>query len=89
MARTSNIQWDDNDIRFVLDQHAELVFFSAISLKFEPTSLRSSNLNLRAKPRSNKYQFFSLWFDPIETWTHDLPHLKPTNHCTTIVLNFN
>jgi hypothetical protein len=37
MARTSNIQWDDNDIRFVLDQHAELVFFSAISLKQQST----------------------------------------------------
>jgi hypothetical protein len=24
-----NFQWDDNDVRFVLDQHAELDFFSA------------------------------------------------------------
>ena len=31
-----NFQWDDNDddgVRFVLDQHAELDFYSASSLK--------------------------------------------------------
>jgi hypothetical protein len=27
MARTSYIQWNDDDVRFVLDQHAELDFF--------------------------------------------------------------
>jgi len=26
MARTGNNQWDDDDVRFVLDQHAELDF---------------------------------------------------------------
>jgi hypothetical protein len=26
MARISYIRWDDNDVRFVLDQHAELDF---------------------------------------------------------------
>jgi hypothetical protein len=36
MARISifNFQWDDDDeVRFVLDQHAELDFYSASSLK--------------------------------------------------------
>jgi hypothetical protein len=35
MARTSYIQWndDDDDVQFVLDQHAELDFYSASSLK--------------------------------------------------------
>jgi hypothetical protein len=28
-----NIQWDDNDLRFVLDQHTYLDFYSANSLK--------------------------------------------------------
>ena len=28
-----NFQWDDDEVRFVLDQHAELDFFSASSLK--------------------------------------------------------
>jgi hypothetical protein len=28
-----NYQWDDDEVRFVLDQHAELDFFSASSLK--------------------------------------------------------
>ena len=28
-----NFQWGDDDIRFVLDQHAELDFYSASSLK--------------------------------------------------------
>ena len=29
----ANFQWDDDEIRFVLDQHAELDFYSASSLK--------------------------------------------------------
>jgi hypothetical protein len=28
-----NFQWNDNEARFVLDQHAELDFYSASSLK--------------------------------------------------------
>ena len=33
IARTSYIQWNDDDVRFVLDQHAELDLYSANSLK--------------------------------------------------------
>ena len=28
-----NFQWDDDEVRFVLDQHAELDFYSTSSLK--------------------------------------------------------
>ena len=31
-----NFQWDDDEVRFVLDQHAELDFNSASSLKQQP-----------------------------------------------------
>ena len=40
MARTSHIQWNDDDVRFVLDgldQHTELDFYSASSLKPQST----------------------------------------------------
>jgi hypothetical protein len=30
-------QWDDDEVRFVLDQHAELDFYSASSLKQQST----------------------------------------------------
>jgi hypothetical protein len=33
MARTSYFQWDDDEVRFVLAQHAEFDFYSARSLK--------------------------------------------------------
>ena len=33
----------------------------------EPTNLWSFSLMLHTKQRSNKYQFHSLWFDPIGT----------------------
>jgi hypothetical protein len=33
MARTSYFQWDDDEVHFVLDQHTELDFFSASTLK--------------------------------------------------------
>jgi len=45
---------------------------------FEPTSLCSFSLMLRVWRRSNKCQFYSLWFDPIGTRTHDLPHSRRT-----------
>ena len=32
-ARTSYIKWDDDDVHFVLDQHAELDFYCASSLR--------------------------------------------------------
>jgi hypothetical protein len=32
-TRTSYFQWNDDEVRFVLDQHAELDFYSANSLK--------------------------------------------------------
>jgi len=35
MAKHVIFQWDDDEIRFVLDQHAELDFYSASSLKQE------------------------------------------------------
>jgi hypothetical protein len=38
MARTSYIRWDDNDVSFVLDQHAELDLQSASSLLAETTA---------------------------------------------------
>jgi hypothetical protein len=28
-----NVQWDDDEVRFVLDQHTEMDFYSARSLK--------------------------------------------------------
>jgi hypothetical protein len=38
MARTSCIGWDDDDVCFVLDQHAELDIYSASSLKQQSTA---------------------------------------------------
>ena len=40
----------------------------------EPTSLYSYSLRLHALRRSNKYQFYSLWFDQTGALTHDIPH---------------
>jgi hypothetical protein len=39
------------------------------------TSLCSYSLALHNLWRNNKYQLYSLWFDPTETQTHDLPPL--------------
>jgi hypothetical protein len=32
-GQTKDFQWDDNEVRFTLDRHAELDFYSASSLK--------------------------------------------------------
>ena len=41
----------------------------------EPTSLCFFSLMLPAQRRSSKYQFDSIWFDPVGARSHDLPHL--------------
>ena len=33
MREQVNFQWDDDEVRFILDQHADLDFYSASSLK--------------------------------------------------------
>ena len=42
----------------------------------EPTSLCSFSLVLCALRKSNKYQLYSLWFEPTGARTHDLPHSR-------------
>ena len=44
MARTSYLRWDDHDVCFVLDQHAELHFSSASLLKEQSTYRRITPL---------------------------------------------
>ena len=44
----------------------------------EPTSLWSFSLEMRDLQRSNTHQLNSLWFDPTEVRTHDIPHLTIT-----------
>ena len=71
-------------------------FYSAISLKqqsvdrhvtplnypdSDPTSLCSFSLMLHALRRSNKYQFYSFWFDRIRARSHDLES-RDANHYT-------
>ena len=44
-----NVQWDDVDeVRFVLSQHAELDFYSAISLKQQSAGRNVPPLDFRA-----------------------------------------
>jgi hypothetical protein len=42
----------------------------------EPASFCSCFILLCAWRRDNKYQIYSLWFDPYGAWTHDLPHSR-------------
>jgi hypothetical protein len=47
------------------------------------------SLMLRSYRRSNKYNILNLWFDPIRSGTHNLPHFRQVryiNHYTTNVV---
>jgi hypothetical protein len=99
-------QWnDDEEVHFVLDQHAELDFYSASSLKqwsadryvaplwhiilIPSQPVFAFSLMLYAWRRSNKYQFYNLWFDPIEAQAHNLLYWgEHTNHYTTDAVPF-
>jgi hypothetical protein len=84
-----NFQWDDDEVRFVLDQHAELNFHSASSLKQQSAGRHVAPLGhiilipsepvfallLNAACLAEKQQL------PISvfglTRTHDLQHSRP------------
>ena len=84
-----NFQWDD-DVHFLLDQHAELYFYSASSLKQQSAGRHDAPLgHIILIPSQPVFAFSpqccvlggkatntnrSLWFDPTGARTHDLPH---------------
>ena len=75
-------QWDDNEVRFVLYQHWNNSPRIDMSPHWVALSCFRANQYLLflliavCLARSNKYQFHSLWFDPIGPRTHDLPHSR-------------
>jgi hypothetical protein len=48
----------------------------------EPTRFCSFSLGLCGYRKSNKYQFNSLWFDPIGARTHIQPHSQTSTNIT-------
>ena len=46
IARTSYFQWDDDEVHFVLDQHAYLDFYRASSLKQQSTGRHACHSTL-------------------------------------------
>ena len=93
-----NFQWDDDEVRFVLNQYAELFFFIVLahwnnSPRVDMSlhiilipSVCSFILMLRTYQRSNKYQFYSLWFWPnrcSNPRSTALEAIERANHYTT------
>ena len=74
--------WHNDNVHFVLDQHAELDFVSSLKqqsagrrvIPFRNIIWFQAFALLFIAARSNKYQLYSFWFDPIWAQTHDLPH---------------
>ena len=84
-------QCDDDEIRFVLDQHVELEFYSASSMEQQsadrhvaplghiiliPSQLVTSLLLFLNAVCLAEKQFYSLLFDPTGAQTHDIPHSR-------------
>ena len=97
MARTSYIKWNDYEVRFVLDQHADLNFCRASSQKRHSSGRHVAPfghivqiprqticvLTLGASRRSSKYHFYNICFEQMVTRTHYLPHsIRLNNHLT-------
>jgi hypothetical protein len=81
--REVNFQWDDHEVRFVLEQQAELVrFFSQptrvgfLEYKLTQTTDRRSTLThySDSEPTSPCSISILFWCDPISARIHDLPH---------------
>jgi len=82
-----NFQWDDDEVRFVQDQHAYLDYYKASSLKQHIILIPSQPvilLNAACLAEKQQTPFFCLWFDPI--WLeHTIYSTRcgDTNHYTT------
>ena len=74
------VTFDENDIRFVLDQHTVCRYIRPSNWthhpNFESTSLCSYSSMLHVQWKSSKYYFYSLQFQAIRTRTHILPHSR-------------
>ena len=75
-----NFQWDDDEVHFVLDQHAELNFYSASSLKQQFADRHVAPLRHIILIPSQPVLVNSLRFDPTGARTHDLPHSRRTRY---------
>ena len=81
--------WDDNDVCFVLDQHAYLDFYSASSLKQQSTSQHHFTKDTLSWFWASQFpewcvlsgeaantNFIVLWFNLSGAQTYDLPHSR-------------
>jgi hypothetical protein len=85
-----NFQWDDDEIRFVPNQHTSslkqqsadrpVTAFGCI----DQTVFLSFSIMLRAERKSNKYQSYTLWFNPMGACT-SIYHTRGehSHHSTT------
>jgi hypothetical protein len=95
-----NFQWDDEEIRFVPDQHTELGFYCASSLKqqsgrhvihsdtlfwFQANQCLLFLLNAEWLQKCSREARNSLLFDLSAARTHDVPYSRRANHYTTNV----
>ena len=100
MVRTSYILmrwwWHDDEVHFVLDQHAELDFYSASSLKQQSAGRHVAPLvHIILIPSQPVFPFtslccvlcgeatntnFSLWCDLTGAQTHDLQHSRQARY---------
>ena len=85
-----HFQWDNDKVRFILEQHALLDFYSASCLKQQSGGRHVAPLRhiilIPSQPvfalspyaacLAEKQQFHSLWFDPIGARTHNLLHSR-------------
>jgi hypothetical protein len=81
-------QWDDDDVRFALDQHHSLDFYSASSLKQQSANRHVAPLGhvvlIPCQPVFDLSPWWcvlsgeatNLWFDPIWVRNHDLQHSR-------------
>ena len=89
MVRSSRMPGDDDNVRFVFDQHAEMDVLRCSSLKQYSTCIYVGPLECimlilgfvlslwwYVLSEEAAYTNFSLWFEPTEAWIHNLPHSR-------------
>jgi hypothetical protein len=73
-----NFQWNDEKVRFVLDQHAELDFYSASSLK-------QQSAGRHVAPRGNIILIaFSPWCCMVLSGKQHIPNLQKTTDLSQV-----
>ena len=70
------IQWNDDDVHIVIDQHVDMSLHSDTLAWFRTNHSLLFLLNPTCSAEKQQIPILSFWFYPTGAWTQELPHSR-------------